>query len=123
MAQKETDITQHLDAIAEQIKSEGFMFKDNFDSDNDDDDDDDDEDIEQDPNVFLNDMNCCFILYLGSMSSKRDLNNPRSNCLYNQIKKQNTLITNQNKKMDLVYILFIGPNADKKNRNEIREKI
>ena len=52
MAQKTTDITQQLDAIAEQIKLEGFMFKDNFDSDNDDDDDDDD-DIEQDPNVFL----------------------------------------------------------------------
>ena len=60
MAQKETDITQQLDAIAEQIKSEGFMFKDNVDSD---DEDDDDEDIEQDPNVFLKDMNCCFILY------------------------------------------------------------
>ena len=119
MAQKTTDITQQLDAIAEQIKLEGFMFKDNFDSD----DDDDDEDIEQDPNVFLKDMNCCFILYLGSMTSKKDLDNPRLNCLYNQIKKQNHLVTSQNKIMDLVYILFIGPNADKKNRNEIRGKI
>ena len=103
MAQKEADITHQLDAIAEQIKSEGFMFKDNVDSD---DDDDDDDDIEQDPNIFLKDMNCCFILYLGSMSSKRDLDNPRSNCLYNQIKKQNTLITNQNKNGLSLYFIY-----------------
>ena len=56
-----------------------------------------------------------YILH-GLSYSKKDLDNPRLNCLYNQIKKQNHLITNQNKKMDLVYILFIGPNADKKNR-------
>lgn len=118
MAQKETDITQQLDVIAEQIKLKGFMFKDNYDSD-----DEDDEGVEQDPNVFLKDMNCCFILYLGSMTSKESLDNHRLNCLYSQIKKQNHLITSQNKEMELVYILFIGPNADKKNRDGIREKI
>ena len=134
MAQKETDITQQLDAIAEQIKLKGFMFKnesdDEDDSDTEDDSDNEDEkeevndgSKEENLNDDLKNMNCCFILYLGSMSSNKGLDNVSANCLYNQIKKQNNILVKNGKKMDLVYILFIGPNADKKNNSEIIQKI
>ena len=128
MAEKTNNVTdniidesaQQLDLIAEQIKLKSYLFKDNHDSE---DEDSEDEDSEEDPNIFLKDMNCCFVLYLGSMSSNKGLDTPNMNCLYSQIKKQNEYFKNQGKELEFINILFIGPHADKKNHEEIIKNI
>ena len=138
MAEKTDNVTdkiidksiQQLDLIAEQIKLKSYLFKDNNDSEDEDSEDEDsededseNEDTEKDHNIFLQDMNCCFVLYLGSMSSNKSLDTPNMNCLYSQVRKQSENFKNQGKELEFINILFIGPHADKKNHEEIIKNI
>ncbi len=117
------ELIQQLNLIAEQIKLKSYLFKDNEDSEDSEDEDSEDEDTSEDPNIFLKEMNCCFVLYLGSMSSNKGLDTPNMNCLYSQIKKQNEYFKSQGKELEFINILFIGPHADKKNHEEIIKNI
>ena len=67
---------QQLNLIAEQIKLKSYLFKDNDDGEDSEDEDSETEDTDEDPNIFLKEMNCCFFLYLGSMSSNKGLDTP-----------------------------------------------